>query len=71
MSDRGPRNSSRQRAGCTPVVSRRFQHHTGDSTIRLGSTPILRENTLEVVRDLPPLFPFDQPHERTCGSMDI
>ncbi|PRD36099.1 UNVERIFIED_CONTAM: hypothetical protein NCL1_09697 [Trichonephila clavipes] len=31
----------------TPVVSCSFEHHTGDSTIWLDSTPILRENTLE------------------------
>ncbi|GFW52246.1 hypothetical protein TNCV_2426931 [Trichonephila clavipes] len=29
-----------------------------------GSTPILRENTLGVVRGLSPLFPLHQPHER-------
>ncbi|GFV61490.1 mediator of RNA polymerase II transcription subunit 25 [Trichonephila clavipes] len=32
-----------------------FQHHSGDSTILLGFTQILRNNTLRVVRDLPPL----------------
>ncbi|GFW54286.1 transposable element Tcb1 transposase [Trichonephila clavipes] len=31
----------------------------------LDSTPILRENT--VVKALPPLFPFHQFHDRTCG----
>ncbi|GFU14633.1 cytochrome P450 2J5 [Trichonephila clavipes] len=56
-------------ASCTPVVSRSFEHDTGDSTIWLGSTPILRENTLEVVRGLPPLFPCHQPHERTCSKL--
>ncbi|GFV95231.1 hypothetical protein TNCV_1293491 [Trichonephila clavipes] len=30
----------------------------GDSTILLGSTPILRENILEVIKGLPPLFSF-------------
>ncbi|GFV09575.1 uncharacterized protein TNCV_3159721 [Trichonephila clavipes] len=30
----------------TPVVGRSLEHHAGDSTIYLGSTPILRENTL-------------------------
>ncbi|GFV26269.1 hypothetical protein TNCV_64581 [Trichonephila clavipes] len=40
-SDRGLRNSSRQRDTCTPVISRSFGHH---STIWLGSTPILREH---------------------------
>ncbi|GFW72593.1 hypothetical protein TNCV_3798211 [Trichonephila clavipes] len=38
ISDRGPRNSLRQIAGCTPVISRNFEHHAGDSTIWLGST---------------------------------
>ncbi|GFT31391.1 uncharacterized protein TNCV_608261 [Trichonephila clavipes] len=38
-----------------PVVSRSFDHHTGDSTIWINSTSILRENTLEVVRYLPSL----------------
>ncbi|GFV06829.1 transposase [Trichonephila clavipes] len=33
--------------------------------------PILRENTLGVVRGHPPLFPFHQPRERTCGSTAI
>ncbi|GFW14465.1 hypothetical protein TNCV_298851 [Trichonephila clavipes] len=52
-SDQGPRNSSRQGASCTPVVSRSIEHHTGDSTIWHGSTSILRENALGVVRGLP------------------
>ncbi|GFS73101.1 hypothetical protein TNCV_686791 [Trichonephila clavipes] len=43
VSDRGPRNSSRQWARCTPVVNRSIEHHTGDSTIYLGSNPILRD----------------------------
>ncbi|GFW80526.1 ilGF domain-containing protein [Trichonephila clavipes] len=29
-----------------PVVSLSFEHHEGDSTILLNSTPVLRENTL-------------------------
>ncbi|GFT12303.1 hypothetical protein TNCV_4005591 [Trichonephila clavipes] len=29
----------------TPVVSRIFEHHTGDSTILLVSTPVLRQDT--------------------------
>ncbi|GFW20666.1 hypothetical protein TNCV_1048891 [Trichonephila clavipes] len=33
-----------------------FEHHTGYSTFWLGSTPILRENTLGVVKSLPCLF---------------
>ncbi|GFU39608.1 hypothetical protein TNCV_1793401 [Trichonephila clavipes] len=36
----------------------------------LGSTPILR-STLEVFRGLSPLFPFQQHHERSCGSKAI
>ncbi|GFU71464.1 hypothetical protein TNCV_2378511 [Trichonephila clavipes] len=39
-----------------------------DSTILLSFTPILRKNTLDVVRGIPPLLPFSHPHERTCGS---
>ncbi|GFV13912.1 hypothetical protein TNCV_523891 [Trichonephila clavipes] len=60
-SERGPRNSSWQRA------SRSFEHYTGDSTIWLDSTPILRENTLEMVRGLPPLFAFHYPQERLAA----
>ncbi|GFV14025.1 uncharacterized protein TNCV_525021 [Trichonephila clavipes] len=50
----------------TPLVIRSFEHHAGDSTIWLDSTPILNypQNTLEVVKGLPPLFPFHQPHEK-------
>ncbi|GFT73151.1 hypothetical protein TNCV_2554371 [Trichonephila clavipes] len=51
-SDRGSRNSPRQRARCTHAVSRNFLYHSGDSTIWLGSTPILRENILEVAKEL-------------------
>ncbi|GFX46787.1 hypothetical protein TNCV_4039351 [Trichonephila clavipes] len=54
-----------------PVVSRSFESHASNNTIWLGSTPILWDNTLGGVRGLPPLFPFYQPHERTCGSMAI
>ncbi|GFY21704.1 hypothetical protein TNCV_1168481 [Trichonephila clavipes] len=54
----------------THVVSRSFEHHTGDRTIYLGFTPMLREKTLEVVRTFPPLF-LHQPHERTCSSTAI
>ncbi|GFT33696.1 hypothetical protein TNCV_4382241 [Trichonephila clavipes] len=71
MSDQGSRNSSRQRSRCKPVVSCSFEHHAGDRTFWLGSKPVLRENTLGVVRGLPPLFPFCQPHERTGGSTAI
>ncbi|GFW24220.1 hypothetical protein TNCV_1847791 [Trichonephila clavipes] len=44
-SNRGSRNLSRQRAKCTPVVTRSIEHHTRVSMIRLCSTPILRKNT--------------------------
>ncbi|GFV69368.1 hypothetical protein TNCV_4589651 [Trichonephila clavipes] len=47
--DQGPRNPPWQRATYTPVVSHSFEHHTSDNAIWLDSTPILRENTLEVV----------------------
>ncbi|GFU50831.1 hypothetical protein TNCV_2495351 [Trichonephila clavipes] len=35
----------------TPSINRSFEHHAGDSTIRLVSTLILTKNILEVVRD--------------------
>ncbi|GFV76337.1 hypothetical protein TNCV_4413161 [Trichonephila clavipes] len=35
-------------------VCRYFEHHTGDSTCWFDSTSILRENTLGMVRGLPP-----------------
>ncbi|GFV22619.1 hypothetical protein TNCV_2078101 [Trichonephila clavipes] len=50
-----------KRLRVTPIVSRSFEHHTGDKTILLGFTAILREIILEVVRSLPPLFLFHQP----------
>ncbi|GFV95356.1 transposable element Tcb2 transposase [Trichonephila clavipes] len=70
LSDGGPRNSSWETARCTPVVSRIFEHHTSDSTVQLDSIAILRENPLEVVKGFPPLFPFHQTPEKTCGSTD-
>ncbi|GFX20648.1 hypothetical protein TNCV_4269801 [Trichonephila clavipes] len=39
---------------CMSAIIRSFEHHSGNSTIWLGFTPILRENTLGVVRNLPP-----------------
>ncbi|GFT09499.1 hypothetical protein TNCV_5063351 [Trichonephila clavipes] len=63
--DRDPRNPSWQRPSSTPVVSRRFEQHTGDRVIWLVSTPILKYNTLEMAKGLPPLFPFYHPYERT------
>ncbi|GFW37700.1 hypothetical protein TNCV_415861 [Trichonephila clavipes] len=71
VSDRGLRNSSRKRSECTPVASCISEHYAGDKTFWLGSTRILRKNTLVVVKDLPPLCPFHQPHDRTCGSTAI
>ncbi|GFW92751.1 hypothetical protein TNCV_1735441 [Trichonephila clavipes] len=62
MSDRGPRNSS-QRARCTPVVSRSFEHHLDDSTFYLGSISILKENTLEVERATSLPFPSTSPED--------
>ncbi|GFU74941.1 transposable element Tc3 transposase [Trichonephila clavipes] len=37
-----------------PVVSYNFEHHAGDNTIWLGSTPILREQGLPTSLPLPP-----------------
>ncbi|GFU70201.1 hypothetical protein TNCV_5057931 [Trichonephila clavipes] len=37
---------------CMPVFSYSFEHHAGYSTICVSSTPVLRENTLGVVRGL-------------------
>ncbi|GFX44336.1 hypothetical protein TNCV_1097761 [Trichonephila clavipes] len=36
MSDQGPRNSSRLRARCTPVVNCSYEHHTDDRYLILG-----------------------------------
>ncbi|GFW47248.1 hypothetical protein TNCV_57011 [Trichonephila clavipes] len=36
-----------QGASITSVISRNFQHHTGDGTFLHCSTPILKESTLE------------------------
>ncbi|GFU24109.1 hypothetical protein TNCV_2007041 [Trichonephila clavipes] len=58
----GPRNSSWQGVRCTSVVSRSFEHDADDGTIWLVSTPNLKENTLMVIKGIPPLFPFQQPH---------
>ncbi|GFX58007.1 hypothetical protein TNCV_4047651 [Trichonephila clavipes] len=64
MSYGGPRNSSLQRARCTPVIKLSFEHYTVDSTVWLDSTPIFRKNTLGVVRNLLPFFLIHQSHER-------
>ncbi|GFV02476.1 uncharacterized protein TNCV_1024041 [Trichonephila clavipes] len=55
---------------CTPVVIHKFKHHASNSTIWLGSIPILRENNLEEARSLPSIFPFHQPRESTCGYLE-
>ncbi|GFV82735.1 hypothetical protein TNCV_4147031 [Trichonephila clavipes] len=49
---------------CMPVVSRSLEHHTSDNTFWLGSTSVMRMNTLGAVRSLPPLLLFHQ----SCGS---
>ncbi|GFU86262.1 uncharacterized protein TNCV_369181 [Trichonephila clavipes] len=67
----GASNNLARDCRCMPVISSSIEHQSGDNTICLGFTPILRENTLGVVRGLPPLFPFYQPHERTCDSTAI
>ncbi|GFT33877.1 hypothetical protein TNCV_4383671 [Trichonephila clavipes] len=38
------------------VLSISFEHHAGDSTFWLGYTPIMRENTLDVVVGLATLL---------------
>ncbi|GFV00228.1 hypothetical protein TNCV_3322791 [Trichonephila clavipes] len=43
--DRGPRNSSWQRTKRQLPLAIAFERHTGDRTISLVSTPILREGT--------------------------
>ncbi|GFX29606.1 hypothetical protein TNCV_4776781 [Trichonephila clavipes] len=52
-----PMKFIRARGHLTPVVSRSFEHHAGDSTKWFGSTPNLRKHILGVVRYLPPLSP--------------
>ncbi|GFY17267.1 hypothetical protein TNCV_1090411 [Trichonephila clavipes] len=65
--DRGSRNSSWQRAKLVAVALSTMQ-----VTERFGSVPPqFKGRTLGVVRGLPPLFPFHQPHERTCRKGTI
>ncbi|GFW29951.1 uncharacterized protein TNCV_4999911 [Trichonephila clavipes] len=45
-------------ARCTTAVGRSLEHQTGDSTIQLGSTPVLRENTLEKGHGSPTSYPL-------------
>ncbi|GFW44748.1 hypothetical protein TNCV_4482931 [Trichonephila clavipes] len=71
LSDRGSRNASRKRARCTPFISRSFKRYPGVNMFWLESTPILRENTVEVVRGLQPLFTLHQPQGRSFGSTAI
>ncbi|GFW28415.1 hypothetical protein TNCV_4640801 [Trichonephila clavipes] len=52
-----------QETDCTSVLSRSLENHTDKPSIFLVSTPILRKNSLGVVRGLLPLFLFPQPHE--------
>ncbi|GFU67594.1 uncharacterized protein TNCV_1643431 [Trichonephila clavipes] len=59
-SARGARISSRQRAKWTPVISRSFEHHTGDSTISLSSILILRKKILECLKAHRTSLPFPQ-----------
>ncbi|GFW26752.1 hypothetical protein TNCV_2851421 [Trichonephila clavipes] len=49
----------------------RTQLQLSDSAIWLGSSPFLTQNILEVIRALPLLFPFHQPHDRTCGYLKV
>ncbi|GFV54548.1 hypothetical protein TNCV_955311 [Trichonephila clavipes] len=44
MTDRGPRNSSQQRATCMPVVIRSFKHQTA---IETGEIPLVSELFLD------------------------
>ncbi|GFW51245.1 uncharacterized protein TNCV_3595271 [Trichonephila clavipes] len=70
MPDGGPRNSSRKKARCSPAISLSFEHCAGNSTSRLRSTPILRENTLEGVKDLHPLPPTSRKDMRLDGNLE-
>ncbi|GFX51780.1 hypothetical protein TNCV_5014821 [Trichonephila clavipes] len=50
----------RKEQDCTSVVSRSFEHHTGDNTIWIDSCPNFEEEQKA-------LFLIPQLHERTCG----
>ncbi|GFS75657.1 hypothetical protein TNCV_3424201 [Trichonephila clavipes] len=56
---------------CTPIVTHSFEHHTGERTIWIGSTPYFGEEHVRGVHGLPPLFHFHHPHERTCDLTAI
>ncbi|GFV87537.1 hypothetical protein TNCV_3281751 [Trichonephila clavipes] len=65
--DRGPRNSSWQRAKLR--LSLAVALSTIQVTVRLTRFhPNFEGGHLGVLRGLPPLYPFHQPHEKTCGS---
>ncbi|GFX03387.1 hypothetical protein TNCV_4633991 [Trichonephila clavipes] len=55
------------------LVSCSFEHHTSDRTIWFGSTPILRENTLEDAQGSPnslPLPPISQEESKLDEYLD-
>ncbi|GFU69879.1 uncharacterized protein TNCV_112981 [Trichonephila clavipes] len=54
----------------TPVVSLSFEHHAGDRTISLGSTPILRKNTLGVPPASLPVPPTSREDFRLNATAD-
>ncbi|GFX73833.1 uncharacterized protein TNCV_4291491 [Trichonephila clavipes] len=58
---------------CTPIVDRSLEHHTGDSTIFFSLAPpqFRGEHPGVGGQEPSPLFPFHQPHERTCGLKAI
>ncbi|GFX53296.1 hypothetical protein TNCV_362891 [Trichonephila clavipes] len=56
---------------CMPVVARSLELYTDDSPILARFHPNLEGEHPGGGRGLPPLFPFHQPHERTCGSMAV
>ncbi|GFW67143.1 neuroligin-4, X-linked [Trichonephila clavipes] len=72
LSNRSPRNSSRQRTICMPVISSIFEHHADDSTIWIRSTPILWEKALEGSEVPPtslPLLPTSRDDFRLDGYL--
>ncbi|GFW48334.1 hypothetical protein TNCV_1108971 [Trichonephila clavipes] len=63
----------RKAASCTPDIGRSFENHTGDNVIFLVRfhSNLEREPPEGGVGDLPSLFPFPQPHERTYAGTII
>ncbi|GFT19755.1 hypothetical protein TNCV_594341 [Trichonephila clavipes] len=53
------------------VVIRSFGHHPCDKTIWLSSVPIFEGELPGDDQGPPPIFPFHQPHGRTCGLMHL